>query len=420
MGMAIRMARALLAALLVTTFAVSASAQTEITFWHIFDAGASAEFIDQVVQDFNAANPDIQVTHLGTNFWDYWTRLTTATAGGIGPDVAMNDLGNVPSRVESGVILPLDDLLSEEGLEPFWPATREAVTWNDQVWAMPIETDVRVLYYNKELFRAAGLDPEDPPETWDELVEYADALSTVEGGRIQQLGFGPTLGNTYFPLYAMLNGEDLVADDGTLELNTPAAVDALQWMVDRQNAYGGRAMTSFAATFGTGASDPFMSGKVAMIIQNNTFPGQIAQYAPDLDYGVAPLPHNGTPASWSNGFSLEISSATRAPEASYRFVEYLMSEEVQAAYAQLNFSMVGNMAAAQADELMADPNWQAFVEQMASSKFRAFSLEAPTWYDTALQPEVDAALLGTKTPQQALDDAQQSYENEVRRYRETN
>lgn len=416
----IRKARALLAALLVTTFAASASAQTEITFWHIFDAGPAAEFIDQVVQDFNAANPDIHVTHLGTNFFDYWTRLTTATAGGIGPDVAMNDLGNVPSRAESGVILPLDDLLGDQGLEPFWPATRDAVTWEGQVWAMPMETDVRVLYYNKELFRAAGLDPEDPPETWDELVEYADALTVVDGGRIQQLGFGPTLGNTYFPLYAMLNGEDFLAEDGSLKFNTPAAVEALQWMVDRQNAYGNREMTSFAATFGSGASDPFISGKVAMIIQNNTFPGQIAQYAPDLDYGTALLPHNGTPASWSNGFSLEVSSATQAPEAAYRLVEYLMSDEVQAAYAQLNFSMVGNMAAAESDELMADPNWQVFVDQMASSQFRAFSLEAPTWYDTALQPEVDAALLGTKTPQQALDDAQQSYENEVRRYRETN
>lgn len=419
MRIAIRKARALLVALLVTTCAASAAAQTEITFWHIFDAGPAAEFIDQVIQDFNDANPDVHVTHLGTNFFDYWTRLTTATAGGIGPDVAMNDLGNVPSRAESGVILPLDDLLGESGLDAYWPATRAAVTWDGHVWALPMETDVRVLYYNKELFRAAGLDPEDPPQTWDELVEYADALTVVENGRIQQLGFGPTLGNTYFPLYAMLNGEDFLAEDGTLELNTPAAVEALQWMVDRQNAYGSREMTSFAATFGSGASDPFISGKVAMIIQNNTFPGQIAQYAPDLDYGVAPLPHNGTPASWSNGFSLEISSSTEAPEAAYRLVEYLMSDEVQAAYAQLNFSMVGNMAAAQADELMADPNWQVFVEQMATSQFRAFSLEAPTWYDTALQPEVDAALLGTKTPQQALDDAQRSYDNEVRRYRET-
>mgnify|MGYP000921209438 CR=1 FL=1 len=70
-------------AISIAVFAGSASAQTEITFWHIFDAGPAAEFIDGVINDFNAANPDIKVTHLGTNFWDYWTRLTTATAGGI-------------------------------------------------------------------------------------------------------------------------------------------------------------------------------------------------------------------------------------------------------------------------------------------------------------------------------------------------
>lgn len=400
--------------------AATAGAQTQITFWHVFDAGPAAEFIDGVISDFNAANPDIKVTHLGTNFWDYWTRLTTATAGGIGPDVAMNDLGNVPSRADMGVIRALDDFLGDSGLDAYWPATQAAVKWEGSTYALPLETDVRVLFYNKALFQAAGLDPEAPPTTWDELVAASDALTVVEGGRIQQLGFGPTLGNTYFPLYAMLNGEDLQTDDGSLKFDTPAAIEALQWMVDRQNAYGSRAMTSFAATFGSGASDPFISGKVAMIIQNNTFPGQIAQYAPDLDYGVALLPNNGTSTSWSNGFSLEMSASTKAPEAAWRLMEYLMSPEVQHAYASTNLSMVGNIAAAESPDLMANPNWQVFVEQMGTSAFRPFSLEAPAWYDTALQPEVDAALLGTKTPEQALQDAQRSYENEVRRFRETN
>ena len=407
-------------AISIAAFAGSASAQTEITFWHIFDAGPAAEFIDGIVADFNAANPDITVTHLGTNFWDYWTRLTTATAGGIGPDVAMNDLGNVPSRADMGVIAPLDDYLGGTGLDAFWPATVAAVGWQGSTYALPLETDVRVLFYNKALFAEAGLDPEAPPATWDELAAASDALTIVEDGRIQQLGFGPTLGNTYFPLYAMLNGEGLQTADGSLQFDTPAAIEALQWMVDRQNAYGSRAMTSFAATFGSGATDPFISGKVAMIIQNNTFPGQIAQYAPDLDYGVALLPHNGTPTSWSNGFSLEMSSATDSPDAAWRLMEYLMSPEIQQAYAAMNLSMVGNIAAAESPELMASTDWQVFVEQMGTSAFRPFSLEAPAWYDTALQPEVDAALLGTKTPTQALQDAQRSYENEVMRFHETN
>jgi len=414
-----RFRNGLVAVTLALLGATAMAQPTEISFWHIFDAGPAAEFIDQVVQDFNEANPDIRVEHLGTNFWDYWTRLTTATAAGIGPDVALNDLGNVPTRVDTGIIAPLGPLLGDEGLDAYWPATQEAVTWEGEVYALPLETDVRVLYYNKALFEAAGLDPNDPPETWDELVAYSDQLTVIEGGRIQQLGFGPTLGNTYFPLYAMLNGADLMRDDGGLEFDSPEAVAALEWMVERQTAYGQREMTSFGATFGSGASDPFMSGKVAMIIQNNTFPGQIAQYAPDLEYGVAPLPHNGTPTSGSNGFSLELSATSENPEAAWRFMQYLMSDEVQLAYAKLNSSLVGNVAAAESPELMESETWQVFVEQMATSKFRPFSLEAPTWYDTALQPEVDAALLGSKTPAQALADAQRSYENEVIRYHAT-
>ncbi len=410
----------ILAAALFISVAGTAWAQTQITFWHIFDAGPAAEFIDGVIADFNTANPDIHVTHLGTNFWDYWTRLTTATAGGIGPDVAMNDLGNVPSRANMGTIRALDDYLGDKGLDAFWPATAAAVEWQGGTYALPLETDVRVLFYNKTLFAAAGLDPNSPPTTWEELVAASDALTKIENGRITQLGFGPTLGNTYFPLYAMLNGEDFVAEDGGLKFDTPAATEALQWMVDRQNAYGSRAMTSFSAAFSGGASDPFLSGQVAMIIQNNTYPGLIATYAPDLDYGVALLPHNGTPTSWSNGFSLEMSASTANPDAAWRLMDYLMSPAVQLAYATTNLSMVGNIAAAESPELMANATWRVFVEQMGTSAFRPFSLEAPAWYDTALQPEIDAALLGTKTPEQALSDAQRSYENEVRRFRETN
>src|SRR5690554_4147780 len=70
-----------------------AAAQSTITFWHIYDSGDSLDFINEVVDRFNADNPDVIVQHLGTNFFDYWTRLTTAMAAGTGPDVSLNDLG---------------------------------------------------------------------------------------------------------------------------------------------------------------------------------------------------------------------------------------------------------------------------------------------------------------------------------------
>src|SRR5690606_22695277 len=104
-------------------------AQTNITFWHIFDSGDALEFINEVVADFNAANPDIHVEHLGTNFWDYWTRLTTAMAAGtgrhsggepgpvvpeVGAEVLDVDIG--VGRVEVGDHL-VDELQSVAGIE---------------------------------------------------------------------------------------------------------------------------------------------------------------------------------------------------------------------------------------------------------------------------------------------------------------
>lgn len=395
-------------------------AQTNITFWHIFDSGDALEFINEVVADFNAANPDIRVEHLGTNFWDYWTRLTTAMAAGTGPDVALNDLGNVPSRASAGIILDLTGPMAATGssLDPYWSATHSALQYEGGVYALPFETDVRALYYNKDHFAEAGLDG--PPANWEELSEYADALTvTAANGRLERVGYNPNIGNLGFYTLAWTNGAEFLDADGNLVLNAPKTVEALEFMVDLVNRYGQREMSAFAATFGSGATDPFMAGQVSMIAQNNTFGAQIRRFAPDINFGVAPLPHNDSPASWSNGFSIEIAASTPNPDAAWRFMEYIMSAEVQAEYAKRNGSMVGNEAAATDPELMSDEVWAAMVEQMAVSRFRPFVLEAPTWYDTALQPEVDAALLGRKSPQQALDDAQAALEAEIARFKQT-
>lgn len=397
-----------------------ASSQTTITFWHIYDGGDALDFIGEVVDQFNADNPDIVVQHLGTNFWDYWTRLTTAMAAGTGPDVALNDLGNVASRAAIGVIHSLDEFLGDDGLDAYWPAAHPMLQHDGSVYALPMETDVRALYYNRALFAEVGLDPDSPPADWAQLSEYVDLLTVqAANGRLTRVGFNPTLGNLGFYTMAWLNGAEFVGEDGRLVLNSPEAVETLEFMVDLVNRYGQRDMTAFTASFGSGASDPFLSGQVAMIAENNTYGAHIRRFAPDLDFGVAPLPNNDSPASWSNGFSLEMTASTRSPEAAWRFMNYLMSAEVQAAYALRNGSMVGNQEAATAPELMADEVWAVMVEQMGVSRFRPFQMEAPTWYDSALQPEVDAALLGRKSAQQALDDAQASYEAEVRRYLDT-
>ncbi|HWG86017.1 MAG TPA: ABC transporter substrate-binding protein [Deinococcales bacterium] len=395
------------------------AAPVKVSFWHIFDSGDAQKFINEVISKFNAANPNIQVEGLGTNFWDYWTRLTTAQAAGIGPDVAMNDLGNVPARAAAGLIEPLDAYMKKSGvaLNNFWPATYNIIRYKNKTYALPLETDVRVLYYNKEAFRAAGLDPNKPPKTIAELTQYADKLTTKDaGGRLTRIGFGPTLGNTAFYVYAWANGGEFAGKNGAITINTPKNVEALKWMVDRQTAYGRREMAAFTAGFGANENDPFIAGKVAMIVQNNTFAGNIRRYAPKMDWGVAPLPGR---TSWSNGFSLEMSAKSPNKQAAWEFMNYLMSDAVQLEYAKRNSSMVGNLQAARHKDLMKDPVWATMVNAMTYSKFRPFSMEAPTWYDTQLQPEVDAALLGTKTPEQALKDAQAAYEDAVRRYNQT-
>jgi multiple sugar transport system substrate-binding protein len=320
------------------------------------------------------------------------------------------------------MIIPLDEYMAKSGvtLDEFWPATHSVIIWDGQVYAMPWETDVRVLYYNKAAFREVGLDPESPPQTWDELKEYADLLTSRDSnGRLTRIGFHPNLGNMYWWIFAWQNGATLVDDEGKIELYTPEAVEALEYVKSFLDTYGLRELTSFTSTFGGDAMDPFLIGKVAMVGNNNTFRETILRYAPDMEFGVARLPHNGTPASWSNGFSLEISSQSKNPEAAWRFLSYLMSPEIQAEYAKVNSSLVGSIAGSTDEELMADPSWRVMIDEMGVSRFRPFSLEAPTWYDSSLSPELDAVYQGMKDPDQALRDAQKNYEDEVARWHRT-
>ena len=135
-----------------------------------------------------------------------------------------------------------------------------------------------------------------------------------------------------------------------------------------------------------------------------------------MEFGVARRSQRH-PASWSNGFSLEISSQSKNPEAAWRFLSYLMSPEIQAEYAKVNSSLVGSIAGSTDEELMADPSWRVMIDEMGVSRFRPFSLEAPTWYDSSLSPELDAVYQGMKDPDQP--DAQKNYEDEVARWHRT-
>jgi len=328
--------------------------------------------LDATVAAFEERNPDLDVVLLSMGAGGMNPqKLMTSIAGNVPPDVIDQDRFTIGDWASRGAFRPLDDLIERDGINPedFYPACWSEAVYEGRVYAIPYGTDDRALYWNKNLFRAVGLDPERPPQTWAELLDYAVKLTAYRpDGSFERIGFIPNYGNSWLYLYSWQNGGEFMSPDGqTCTLDNPYTVEALEWMVEVYDALqGAEAIGAFQSTFQSEALDPFYTGKVAMKIDGNWVLNLIARYAPDLDFGVAPAPvptarlrgegrFQGQPPflTWSGGFSLAIPRGARHVEEAWRFIRWMTSlegwlilNEAQRAY---NFSQgrpyVPNMSA---------------------------------------------------------------------------
>lgn len=322
-----------------------------------------------------------------------------------------------------GQTMCLDDYVAASGMDTsvFFPATLDCCTYDGKLYGLPYMTDTRVLFYNKDHFRAAGLDPENPPKTWDEVLEYTKKLNlTDENGEPTQVGFSTvwweiapwTMGWTF--------GADYWDADGNPTLDTPEMLEALNYVKELTAVVGEDAFQKlYDASMATGVS-PFTNGTVSMCIQFNGFCSTLETYAPDLDYGVALIPTKdgvNYKSSWGAGYGLEFTHKSDArAQAAFELGQYLVSTEVATKFLLGNSEYVCNMEAYENPQIQNDPIWQVFAESGKYTRIHHFCPELPTWPNSVLVPEWQAALLGTKTPEQALADAQANLLQEIENY----
>jgi multiple sugar transport system permease protein len=169
---------------------------------------------------------------------------------------------------------PLDDFLAKESgidavrREDFYPATWNEALYQGKIYAIPTGVDDRMLLYSKEAFRDAGMDPEKPPRTWEELRDAAKKLTKLNAdGTYKRIGFIPNYGNSWLYLYSWQNGgEFLSPDTRTVTLANDRTVGALDYMVSLYDALGGNDKISiFQSSFQGGEQNPFYTGKIGCL-----------------------------------------------------------------------------------------------------------------------------------------------------------
>ncbi len=401
----------------------SVAGKTTLDFWSFWGSGARQEVIEEIIADFNASQDEIEVKYSYQPWGDIWTKSLSAITAGNPPDVIVQDINSVAQRAEAQQATDLSEYVEAGFSDEFYPQLWETVEYEDKPYAVPFNTDTQVIFYNKQIFEEAGIGEEDLPQTWEELETVAHQLDIKDGDDFERIGFYPlwNLGADVWALNAD-EGMSWFDDQENVTIDTDNKVDALDWILEWQDYYGQDTINRLEAEFGSGVADPFISGLVAMRAQNINYYSSLMENAPeDFDFGVIQIPEKETGSghwSWGGGFVLEVPQGAKNPEASYEFIKYLSTPEVQEKFGEKSFDIMANKTAN--ENLVNNSNldekgqmiYQMADENFANTVITPVPLTAPD-YNSLVNEQIDQILLGNKSPADGLADAQQAVEDLV-------
>lgn len=291
----------------------------------------------KVVEAFNASQDRIHVRYLVTS--DIGQKSMIAIASGAPPDVIGLYAFNVPPYAEARAIMPLDEIAPKHGvhLDDYAQGVRPVMTHKGRWWATVNTAGSVALYYNRALFREAKLDPDRPPRTIAELDECHRRLVKVGGrGELERVGFlhrEPGWWSWLWPYHFGGRIYDPESDRSTVA--SPACIRAMEWMQGYARDLGADRVKRFQEGFGNyfTPENPFLTGKVAMIVQGPWIANLVQAFKPDLDYGVAPFPtadgyEPSAPVGLIDTDVLVIPRGARNPEASMAFIAWTQRRDM--------------------------------------------------------------------------------------------
>lgn len=374
-----------------------------LAFWNGF-TGADGPFLQEIVERFNGEHENIAVEMNALEWAQFYSTVPSAVSSGEGPDLGIMHLDQLATNAARGVIRPLDELVTSLDLneDDFDPTVWSAGLYNEARYGVPLDIHPFGFYYNKALMDQAGLDPESPPQTAD---DYATALEAFADAGIQGHWISPFLFTGGFTFYSLLwqYGGDLYNEDTTeATWNSEAGVAAIEWM--RSLIDDGHS----PADVGQDAEQTaFLNGENAFI-WNGIW--QINSYrdaeADGLEWGVAPIPQIGDePGVWASSHNFVVMNQRDADPnkqaAASVFINWISEQSIDWASAG---QIPARNSVRESPEFADLAEQSTFAEQLEAVHFIP---TVPGIPDAMLEIEtgVNEAILGTKDPQQALDDA---------------
>jgi ABC-type glycerol-3-phosphate transport system substrate-binding protein len=278
--------------------------------------------MNRIIEQFQVENPNVTVTLEDFPFAQYFEKLTTAFAGGSGPDVYWIDV-RTAEFAKRGALLPLDKYVTDDWTSDVFPVALKEGEWNGKRYSVPMHELANGIFVNKALFAQAGIAvPHDLKDawTWSQLRDIGLKLTERAGGTTTRWGFGSQrdIGDWVVLPYMGQNGAEALSPDAKKAsgyLDSPASIEALTWW--------GKLFTEDRIATASPAPDAFPTGNMAMIDAVSTYVIALKRQYPDFAYDIAPAPRNKQCAVMTGGFNVGISPATGQPDLSWKLVDYM-------------------------------------------------------------------------------------------------
>lgn len=420
-----------LATTLATSLCLStaALAKTEVSFYFpVAVGGPITKIIDAYAADFNKENPDLNVVPIyAGSYQETIVKALTAHKANKPPTAAILLSTDTFTLIDEDAIVPFDNFVKTDAerkwMTDFFPAFMLNGQIDNKTWGIPFQRSTVVMYWNKEAFKEAGLDPNTPPQNWQQLVSMGEKLTKRDAsGNVERWGIQvPSSGFPYwlFQGFSTQNGAILANSAGTqVNFNDAKVVEALQFWMDLSQKY--KIHPPGVVQWGTTPAD-FMQGKAAIIWTTTGNLTNIRSNAP-FEFGVAMLPENvrrGSPTGGGNFFIFK-----KAPQAeqegAFRFAQWLTQPERAAQWSIDTGYVAVSPASYETQALKAYA--QEFPPAVVARDQLPFAVAELSTHDNqrvtkALNDGLQAALTGTKTAQQAMQDAQAEADRILRAYR---
>jgi multiple sugar transport system substrate-binding protein len=356
-------------------------------------------YFEKMAAEFHAANPSIDVKIEMVAWPTLLQKLQTDISGNANADLSIIGTRWLLDFVHDDMAEPLDGYMTPDFRQRFIGPFLEPGQIDGKVYGLPIAASARAMYYNKPMLAKAGFP--DGPATWDDVTAASEKIKTAGGA-----GFGlqgkPLEVDVYWYYALWSYGGDVVGPDHKAAFDSPAGLKALELyktMLDK-------GLTQDSPTNYTreDIQNLFKQGRVGMMITAPFLINQIAKEAPNLDYGIVPVPKGTTSSTYAVTDSVVMFRNSKVKPAAWKFLDFLFTKAPRVAFTKGEGFLPTTVAESQDPYFTDNPRLQTFVKLLPTAHF------APTitgWEDTAkaVTDALQAVYLGKLEPAAALKQA---------------